>query len=77
MKNGDMVRFAKWNEVDIQNSKNWQKTTKLHVGILVNHDKLMSTCEILYSGEIIKVRSVFVEKAGKKDFEEVNHIENR
>ena len=29
------------------------------------------------SGEIIKVRSVFVEKAGKKDFEEVNHIEDR
>lgn len=77
MKNGDMVRFAFWEEVDMRNSKSWPSTKKPHVGILINHDKLMSTCEILHSGEIIKVRSVFVEKAGKKDFGEEKHVENR
>ena len=41
MKEGDMVRFAKWEEVNVQNSKSWANTPKNHLGILVEHDKLM------------------------------------
>ena len=69
MKEGDMVRFAKWEEVDITNSNKWPSTPKSHIGILVDHDKLMGIANILYGGAIIKVRSVFVEKAGRKDYE--------
>lgn len=68
MKPGDMVRFAKWKEVDFTNSKKWSDQPKPHVGILVAHDKLMGTAYILYEGEVIKVRSQFAEKAGRKDF---------
>lgn len=71
MKKGDMVRFAMWDQVNRQNSKEWPKTAKPHVGLLVEHDKLMGTVHILFEGELIKVRSAFVEKAGKKDFEKV------
>ena len=69
MKAGDMVRFAKWDEIDLRDSKNWSRAIKSHVGVLINHDKLMSTCEILYAGEILKVRATFVEKAGRRDYE--------
>jgi len=69
MQQGDMVRFAKWEEVDIQNSKNWPNTPKNHLGILVEHDKLMSTANVLYEGTVLKLRTIFVQKAGKKDFE--------
>ena len=69
MKVGDMVRFAKWDEIDLRDSKNWSQVIKSHVGVLINHDKLMSTCEILYAGEILKVRATFVEKAGRRDYE--------
>jgi|21_taG_2_1085346.scaffolds.fasta_scaffold295221_1 hypothetical protein len=68
MKTGDMVRFAKWKDVDVTNSKKWNDQPKPHVGILVAHDKLMGTAYILYEGEVIKVRSQFAEKAGRKDF---------
>ena len=67
MKSGDMVRFAKWEEVDTTKSQNWSQTPKLHVGILVEHDKLMGTAHVLHEGKVHKLRSVFVEKAGKKD----------
>lgn len=67
MQEGDMVRFAKWEEVDIQDSKNWPRTPKPHIGMLIEHNRLMSTAHILYEGEVFKVRAVFVEKAGKKD----------
>ncbi len=67
MKEGDVVRFAKWEEVDTRNSKNWPLTPKNHIGILIEHDKLMGTTRILHRGEVLKVRPVFVEKAGKKD----------
>ncbi|MBG17676.1 MAG: hypothetical protein CMB77_04910 [Euryarchaeota archaeon] len=64
---GDVVRFAKWEEVDTRNSKNWPLTPKNHIGVLIEHDKLMGTTRILHHGEVLKVRPVFVEKAGKKD----------
>ena len=64
-----MVRFAKWEEVDITNSKAWHLAPKNHIGVLVEHDKLMGTAHILYEGEILRVRPVFVEKAGRKDYE--------
>ena len=69
MKEGDMVRFAQWEEVDISQSNNWHKTPKKHIGILIEHDKLMNVAHVLYKGEVLKVRAVFVEKAGKKDYE--------
>lgn len=69
MKNGDLVRFAKWEEVDISDSKSWSKQLKPHIGILVAHDKLMGKAHILYEGEVIEVRAQFAEKAGRKDAE--------
>jgi len=72
MQKGDLVRFAKWEEMsvaDVRNSRNWSKVPKSHMGVLVKHDKLMGTAYVLYEGEIVKIRSVFVQKAGKKDFE--------
>ena len=72
MKEGDMVRFAKWEEVwnsPYKDSSRWHAAPKRHVGVLVKHDKLMGTAHVLFEGELIKVRSVFVQKAGRKDFE--------
>jgi len=73
MKAGDMVRFAKWEELStdvIRNTKKWHLAPKDHLGVLVEHDKLMGCVHILYEGQIFKVRPVFVQKAGKKDFED-------
>ncbi len=66
MREGDMVRFAKWGEFDYNDA--WSKAEKKCVGILIEHNKLMSMCYILYKGEILSVRAQLVEKAGKKDF---------
>lgn len=66
MKKGDIVRFALWEEVDVQD-REWKDQLKNHVGLLVEHDKLMGTAYVLYKGDIHKLRAVFVEKAGKKD----------
>lgn len=68
MQEGDMVRFALWSEVDVRDSKNWHKQPKNHIGVLVEHDKLLGTAVVLYGGEVYKLRSIFVEKAGKRDF---------
>ncbi len=67
MKPGDIVRFAKWQEVDISDSKTWHMQPKPHVGILIKHDKLMQVAEILCEGEVFRVRHQFAEKAGKGD----------
>lgn len=67
MREGDLVRFTKWEEVNVTSSKDWSTAPKNHIGTLIRHDKLMCTCEILYEGNIIKIRSQLVEKAGKKD----------
>lgn len=70
MKSGDMVRFAKWEEVDATKSQNWARAPKRHLGILVEHDKLMGIAHVLHEGQLYKLRSVFVEKAGKKDIKQ-------
>ena len=73
MKIGDLVRFAKWEELSadqISLSSKWHLAPKNHVGVLVEHDKLMGSVRILYKGDIYSVRPVFVEKAGKKDFQD-------
>jgi hypothetical protein len=71
MQQGDMVRFAKWEEIeDIGNSKKWPSTPKPHIGVLIEHDKLMGTVHVLYEGNILKLRSVFAEKAGRKDLKD-------
>ena len=67
MMEGDLVRFAKWEEVHPRSSREWSSVPKRHIGTLLKHDKLMCTCEVLYNGAIIKMRSQLVEKAGKKD----------
>ena len=67
-----MVRFAKWEEIStehLRDTKKWSKVLKNHVGILIKHDKVMQMTEILYEGEVLRVRSQFAEKAGKKDIE--------
>ena len=72
MKVGDLVRFAKWEEVwDSQwrDSSRWHAAPKNHIGVLVEHDKLMGTASIMYEGEVLKVRHVFVQKAGNRDLE--------
>jgi len=68
MKKGDMVRFAFWKEVDVQR-RGWEDQPKGHIGLLVEHDKLMGTAYVLYKGYVHKLRAVFVEKAGKKDLD--------
>ena len=69
MQEGDMVRFAKWEEVNVQDSRGWSKTPKPHLGILVEYDKLMQVAHVLHEGNVTKIRAVFVEKAGKRDYE--------
>ena len=69
MKAGDMVRFAKPEEIDHRHSRQWASAPKPHIGILVEHDKLMGVAHVLHEGTLYKVRQVFVQKAGKKDFE--------
>ena len=68
MKEGDLVRFVKLEELPSSRHL-WCTIDKLHIGMLVKHDKLMSTCYILYEGSIIKMRAELVEKAGRKDLE--------
>ena len=70
MKEGDLVRFAKWEEVGLAPSKKWSTLPKNHVGTLIKHDRLMQACEVLYEGTVIRMRSQLVEKAGKKDLED-------
>ena len=72
MKKGDLVRFAKWDEVwdsPFKDSSRWHAAPKRHIGVLVDHDKLMSTAHVLHEGEVLKLRAVFVQKAGRRDFE--------
>ena len=72
MQEGDMVRFAKWEEMSsdqISQSRHWHLVPKKHIGVLVRRDKLLGTAHILHEGEVLKIRPVFVQKAGKKDFE--------
>ena len=69
MKEGDMVRFAKWENISSLSSKHWPLAKKDYIGVLVKHDKLMGVAHVLYEGEILRIRPVFVEKAGRKDCE--------
>ena len=69
MQEGDLVRFAKWDEINASVPSTWPESPKTHIGVLIRHDKILGTVEILYEGELINLRSVFAEKAGKKDYE--------
>ena len=68
MKTGDLVRFAKWD--DIVDIDDWTTTPKKNIGLLIKYDKLMRIATILYKGEIQSHRAQLVEKSGKKDYEE-------
>ena len=71
MKIGDLVRFAKWEELtadQIRNTKNWCRVPKNHVGVLVSREP-WGGAQILHEGKVFGVRPVFVEKAGRKDYE--------
>ena len=67
MKEGDLVRFALWD--DIKDINDWSTTEKKHVGVLIEYDSLMKKATILYKGEIQNHRAQLVEKAGRRDFE--------
>ena len=67
MRTGNLVRFAKWE--DILDIDDWSTTEKKHVGILIEYDSLNKSARVLSDGEIFMVRAQLVEKAGKKDFE--------
>lgn len=67
MKEGDLVRFAMWGEFD--HTMDWNKAEKTHIGTLINYDKLMQTATVLHEGNLYKVRSQLIEKAGRKDAE--------
>lgn len=72
MQQGDMVRFAKWTNLsveEISRPTRWNQVPKDCIGMLVEYDKLMGTAHVLHEGEILKLRAVFVEKAGKRDYE--------
>ena len=65
MKPGNMVRFAKWDEIIDVND--WSTTPKKNIGLLVEYDRLMRIATILYEGELQAHRAQLVEKAGKRD----------
>ena len=72
MKVGDLVRFAKWEELttdQMRNSKNWCRVPKIHFGVLVDRNLPMGNVQVLHEGKVLGIRSVFVEKAGRKDYE--------
>jgi len=63
MKTGDIVRFAKWE--DIVDIDDWSTTPKKHIGLLISYDKLMKSALVLYDCELFKIRGQLIEKAGK------------
>ena len=63
MKTGDIVRFAKWE--DIMDIDDWSTTPKKHVGLLISYDKLMKLALVLHNCELLKIRGQLIEKAGK------------
>lgn len=67
MKAGDIVRFAKWK--DIQDINDWSSTPRRHVGLLIDYDSLNKMAVVLYEDKILQVRGQLIEKAGKKDFD--------
>ena len=72
MRVGNLVRFAKWE--DIIDIDDWTTTPKLHVGILIEYDTLNKAARILCNGKIHMIRGQLVEKAGAKDFEKRSNI---
>jgi hypothetical protein len=65
MKVGDLVRFAKWE--DIIDINDWSTTPKKNIGMLVAYDHLMKTATILCEGRTFTSRAALVQKAGRKD----------
>lgn len=73
MKVGDMVRFAMWNEI-VDVNGDWANVLKSHIGLLIDYDKLMKTATVLYKNEVLDTRAQLVEKAGKRDFENIKGL---
>ena len=73
MRPGDLVRFATWDDIVSKDwvDKDWSHFPKRRIGVLVKYERWQSTAEILYEGEVLKVRGQLVEKAGKRDYNEV------
>jgi hypothetical protein len=61
MKEGDMVRFR------LIECHNPMTLSAPMIGLLIEHNSLMSTCQVLYENKVLSMRSQHVEKAGKKD----------
>ena len=60
MKVGDLVRFAKWEEVDIRFPNTWHAEPKLYVGMLIDHDKLMGHVHVLHEGSVYKLSLIHI-----------------
>jgi len=65
MKPGDMVRFAKWD--DIIDINDWSTTPKKNIGLLIEYSSLMKLATVLHKNQILKIRGQLIEKAGKRD----------
>ena len=68
MSPGDIVRFAKFDEI-ININGDWTDTPKKHLGLLIDYDKLMKVAVVLHHSGIWDGRAQLVEKAGRRDFE--------
>ena len=63
MKAGDMVRFKTKSQTFFSRYETWK------IGLLVEYHTWEKVASILYEGNVIRVRAEYVQKAGKKDFE--------
>lgn len=65
MKAGDMVRFKHPGLTvhDFPNEVPW------HLGLLIEYHSWEKIATIMYEGRLLRIRSLYVQKAGKKDYE--------
>ena len=69
MKAGDMVRFKSWAHVRPPGSR------KQELGLLIEYHAWEKVATIMFNGEIIRVAARDVEKAGKRDYGELEEDE--
>jgi hypothetical protein len=64
MKQGDLIRFAMPLEI---NHHDRSLTRLTHIGILIEHDKVLQRATVLYQGFLHSIHQAYCQKAGKKD----------
>jgi len=67
LKSGDLVRFKKDLYLEGIN-KHETLLSQYKIGVLVEYKKWEKIASVLYNGNILRVRSDNVSKAGKRDF---------